>query len=458
MDNASQVPKVLERSRVGPDLATNAQEEKVSFFSSNSYEPSFVHAELPTPEAIAQNVVRHDYNHVAKSVLDSVIDKFGSDTRFFDENYGERISVETARARVMDYLDELSDTKMQLRDIIDVKFDPNLSSYAAMCKRNGQYTLWINSSSSNSFMREHGLTCLLDHEIGTHFCRMRNDSMQCWSGSAAKRKTYGMKPWGAGRCDVQTEEGFASVNTSLGCKHKHLWFPCLLYYCASMAATMSFRELYSHMVTYVADDAERWSLVLRAKGYQGVDSEGFAVNGWGKDQAYLEGAIYVLKRFRSINSVRSLYWGKVTFKDITSVKVKRMVNNSLTFPRFFRDETSLAYLAQLKQIFLQNHLGEISDDFDFEGVVGVRNSAVKQAQLRARGGRGRQQLGHGIKSSGGDATSAVGVGDVRVGTESNMRRVKMQQPKNMEMGAVEMGAPEPEAEPPVFDGEIAVLG
>jgi hypothetical protein len=369
-----------ERSRIGPDLATNAHEEKSRFLASYDYEPSFVHEALPTPVVVAQNTVRHDYTEVAKQVLDDVINKFGSDTQYMNENYGNQISVEEARERVLAYLDDLSDENTRLRDVVDIKFHSELSSYAAMIKKNGQYTLWINSSKSNSFMRERGLNCLLDHEIGTHFCRMHNDSAQRWS--SGRRKLYGMKSWGRERCDVQTEEGFASVNTSLACKHKQLWFPCLLYYCASMAAMMSFRELYEHMATYVADDSERWSLVLRAAGYQGASRTEVQVNGWGKDQAYLEGAIYVLKRLRSVKCARSLYWGKVTFKDIQSVKVKRIVSNDLLFPLFLTNEAS--YQNELNEIFQQNRLGEISEDFNFERVVGVKSSGILHAKMRAR--------------------------------------------------------------------------
>ena len=32
-----------------------------------------------------------------------------------------------------------------------------------------RYSLWINGSDESNYMRESGIKCLMDHEIGTHF-------------------------------------------------------------------------------------------------------------------------------------------------------------------------------------------------------------------------------------------------------------------------------------------------
>lgn len=45
-----------------------------------------------------------------------------------------------------------------------------------------RYTLLIKSSSENNFVRERGIECLADHEIGTHYVSF-SDSESCFHDS-----------------------------------------------------------------------------------------------------------------------------------------------------------------------------------------------------------------------------------------------------------------------------------
>jgi hypothetical protein len=64
---------------------------------------------------------------------------------------------------------------------------------------------------------------------------------------------------------LKTEEGLACLNTHVGSKYKLLARAALHYYAACRAATMSFRELFDDLATFISDPNRRWAECLRIK-------------------------------------------------------------------------------------------------------------------------------------------------------------------------------------------------
>lgn len=199
--------------------------------------------------------------------------------------------------------------------------------------------------------REKRLPNVLNHEIGTHYCRRYNDYFQFWYG---KRNKYSLK--GFRSTDLlSSEEGLASINqtyeqansclgynwwssnsenvydinelTDVGfqvdpesdsyLKFEHnptppfLFQAALHYYAAYMSSILSFADLYNTLKRYMSDEVRLWRECIRVKRGQHDTSKS---SGFYKDQVYLIGAIDILKQREKINFY-DFYRGKICLGD-----------------------------------------------------------------------------------------------------------------------------------------------
>lgn len=138
---------------------------------------------------------------------------------------------------------------------------------------------------------------------------------------------------------LATEEGFACVNQMVETIKNDidykpfLWKSALNYYTAYMAKNMSFVELFQDIEKYTESNSElRWKYVLRVKrGLNDTAQKG----GLYKDAVYLEGAVKVLQRRKTLN-IMGLFCGKISLRDLT--RRSEILNyNGLLLPPFLND-------------------------------------------------------------------------------------------------------------------------
>jgi len=286
----------------------------------------------------------------AKNILDFCKKKFGDGDIFIEENYGRRMGQEGCTISVAEYLEENN-----LEGQMTVYWSNDLTCSARMvwqgphlrCNKpeRRKFSLLIKNASDNNYLRETGITCLMDHEIGTHYFRMVNDGFQPWYSD---RKRFGLRS-GSCRESVSTEEGLATVNTLLNANTKYLFSAALLYYASCKAITMSFRELFDHLGQYVNNPDVRWRHVMRIKRGLKDPNE---VGGYGNDQCYFEGAVEILRNIENIDFF-TLYSGRICIDEIQ--RIKRMARtNCLKIPKFLRDIEK--YKRTLRQIGYLNML------------------------------------------------------------------------------------------------------
>ncbi|KAI0243036.1 hypothetical protein LSAT2_009090 [Lamellibrachia satsuma] len=299
----------------------------------------------------AKNLIRFDYFGEAKAVLDTVRQKYGDGPEYLNFAFGNPINYVQASEVLAEYLRENNAEGEMI-----IYWTPELTCSARMMwhgpsqKYNKpearKFSLILNSSNSeNVFLREYGIRCLADHEIGTHFFRMVNDGLQPWFSDRKKFGLRGMKT----RDSVASEEGLAAVNTVLNAKSKYLWSAALVYYTACMAVNLTFQDLYDHLEHYVSDRELRWKHVMRVKR---VLSDASLVGGSGHDQCYFEGAVHILRHIDSIDFA-VLYSGKICLDEIN--RVHRLCRlDCIRMPSFMRD--MVKYRRRLTQIAVINGL------------------------------------------------------------------------------------------------------
>ena len=123
------------------------------------------------PRALA---VRDSLFDNAQHILDLVNARFGGGDAYLDQIYGPCITVDQANKIVVRHLKEEG-----LHGHIKVKWSPKLSCSACIVFRGysrklnkpekRSYTLMLNSTKDNLYLREKAILALIDHEIGTHY-------------------------------------------------------------------------------------------------------------------------------------------------------------------------------------------------------------------------------------------------------------------------------------------------
>ena len=123
------------------------------------------------PKAV---IVRSSLLSQAVRILELVNSQYGIGDAYLDDVFGKRVSVETANRQLMSYLRDEG-----LEGSVQVRWSGTLSCTACLATTGGprrlnrphrrKYTLFLNSTHENMYLREHGLTALANHEIGTHY-------------------------------------------------------------------------------------------------------------------------------------------------------------------------------------------------------------------------------------------------------------------------------------------------
>ncbi|XP_076466777.1 microtubule-associated tyrosine carboxypeptidase 1-like isoform X2 [Babylonia areolata] len=332
---------------------SNLQEQKTRFLKHGKTPIFVVEGDTSTVEELAaksSGKIRFDLLGEAEYILRTVKLQYGKGENYLEHIYGPRVEQNEANKILLDYLQENS-----LQESLSVYWSNDMpcsarmtwKGYSYKCNKPEarRYSLWLNGTRENPYLRRHGLWCLLDHEIGTHFYRSFNDGFQPWFYD---RKKFGLRGTGSFE-SLCTEEGLASINTTLRAKERFLWLSALTYYTACKSTEMTFKQLFDHLGQFLDNPEQRWKHVMRVKRGL-VDPND--LGGYGKDQCYFEGAVTILRNIDNIN-FNLLMSGKICYDEVSRVKrVARL--GSVCLPAIMRDMDS--YRQQLKEMAAVNGL------------------------------------------------------------------------------------------------------
>ncbi|XP_062868674.1 microtubule-associated tyrosine carboxypeptidase [Trichomycterus rosablanca] len=316
----------------------NLEQERQTFFQSDyKYEPQFEYAS-PEPISVLEKYIEGSglFLSQAVGIMECVLRKFGTYENFEEVTGGSVLPKSRVWATARKYLQ-----KEGCVGEVVVTLSEELLSQAVMMVEGCRPTLTINLSGA----RQHWLEGMFRHEIGTHYLRGVNNSMQPWA-SAVGRKKFGLKPANP------TEEGLASIHSVLLRKQPFLWRAALLYYTVYHAANMSFSKLFSHIARFVKDPAVRWEYCLRAKRGQTDTSKPGCFS---KDQVYLDGILRILRHRRNIDFKMLASLGKVSYEDVERLRHHAVLQGT-RIPHFMQDQER--YLQQLDHIVVTNELND----------------------------------------------------------------------------------------------------
>jgi hypothetical protein len=173
------VPKQFQQ----PLHITNQAEAKQKFLESNI--PPVL--KFKGNERVIQNIMdRHSkpsFKHffIARNILELIKFKFGTNTnKYYEENFGKRIDSKQCISYVGKYLEENN-----ISGEISINFAPGLTCSGMLVSHQlsktrpeaRKFVVWINGGTENQFLREAGIVCLCDHEIGTHYYRAFNEGI-----------------------------------------------------------------------------------------------------------------------------------------------------------------------------------------------------------------------------------------------------------------------------------------
>nr|XP_006635838.1 PREDICTED: uncharacterized protein KIAA0895 homolog isoform X1 [Lepisosteus oculatus] len=315
---------------------SNVEKEKVKFFNSDfTYNPQFEYTSPVPPLVLAKHNNASDrFLTQAVRIMELALQKYGNYETFEQVTGGSLLS----KSRIWNHVKKYMEKEGCMGEIV-VHLTNDLLSRASMTVVNGRPTLTINISTA----REHWLEGMLRHEIGTHYFRGINNSLQPWCNWSG-RKRHSLKPINP------TEEGLASIHSVLFRKDPMLWRAALLYYTVYQASCMSFTELFHSVGRFVKDPNTRWDYCVRAKRGQ-TDT---AVPGcFSKDQVYLDGILKILRHREKINFPLLTALGKVSYEDVDRLKDLATMDK-VRIPHFLQDQTR--YMEQLNKIMDANQL------------------------------------------------------------------------------------------------------
>ncbi|XP_057693484.1 microtubule-associated tyrosine carboxypeptidase [Corythoichthys intestinalis] len=316
----------------------NLEEEKHKFFQLNyNYEPQFEYAE-PELQSVLDKYSEGSglFLDQAVEIMECVLKKFGSYETFEEVTGGTVLPKSQVWATVRKYLQ-----KEDCVGEVVVRLSDELLSQAVMMVESCRPTLTINLAGARQFWLEG----MLRHEIGTHYLRGFNNSLQPW-GTPEGRKQFGLKPANP------TEEGLASLHSVLLRKQPYLWRAALLYYTVFHAGHMSFSQLFSHVERFVQHPDVRWEYCLRAKrGLTDTSLPGC----FSKDQVYLDGILRILRHRRDIDFKMLTSLGKVSYEDVERLRHLAVMDNA-RIPHFMRDQER--YLQHLDHIVAVNKVDD----------------------------------------------------------------------------------------------------
>ncbi|XP_077419245.1 microtubule-associated tyrosine carboxypeptidase 1 [Vanacampus margaritifer] len=316
----------------------NLEQEKQKFFQSDyKYEPQFEYAQLD-PKSVQDKYSEGSglFLEQAIGIMQCVLQKFGSYETFEEVTGGAVLPKSQVWATVRKYLQ-----KEGCVGEVVVRLSDELLSQAVMMVESCRPTLTINLAGA----RQHWLEGMLRHEIGTHYLRGVNNSLQPWA-TAEGRKQFDLKPANP------TEEGLASLHSVLLRRQPYLWRAALLYYTVFHAGSMSFSQLFSHVGRFVEHPDVRWEYCLRAKRGQTDTSQPGCFS---KDQVYLDGILRLLRHRRNIDFKMLTSLGKVSYEDVEKLR-HLAVMDAVRIPHFMRDQDR--YLQHLDHIVAVNKVDD----------------------------------------------------------------------------------------------------
>ncbi|CAL8075791.1 unnamed protein product [Calicophoron daubneyi] len=332
-------------------MPLNAFEQKDRFLRRKltpEFQLSIPTSELESALLRASGNITFTLFREATRILDIVCKRFKSIDNFVEKSFGPRISVEEATEKITEYIKESN-----LPTNLDVIWCEDLLGSALMCStgvdkngnipRNRKFTMLLKTNEENTYLRERGIICLMDHELGTHYHRSFNEGLQPWYG---KRDIYGLGSTSSNEA-VKIEEGLACLHTILRAEHRYLGVPALLYYGSCMAEYLPFKDLFEHLGKYVADEEQRWKHCMRIK--RCVPSQD-QCGGYGKDQRYFEGAVTILRQQANID-FPLLMSGKLTLDELDRAR-RCAITSPVRLPSFMINQEK--YLATLRQIARMN--------------------------------------------------------------------------------------------------------
>ncbi|XP_067946642.1 microtubule-associated tyrosine carboxypeptidase 1-like [Watersipora subatra] len=346
-DNTIRVVDETPRKFTASICPTNLVQQKERFLRYGILPQFVLRASVSQLEVLSNKPlgkVSTQYLQQALKILQLVKAKYISGDEYFEHAFGPKIDIKTASSCLTQYLNCSGlDGHMNIVFSSDLDCSARMMWHGPHVKQNRpearKHTLIIKNSPDNFYLREQGIICLANHEIGTHYLRSLNDGLQPWY---ADRKMFGLRST-RGYHFRKTEEGLAALNTILQAKSKFLYGSALVYYIACMAETMTFKELFQHLEEYVQDPERRWHYVMRVKRHLPDPND---LGGLGKDQCYFEGAMEILQDIDNLE-LPLIYSGTLC-TDETS-RVRRLARlDCLKLPQFMDDLES--YRHQLRWI------------------------------------------------------------------------------------------------------------
>jgi hypothetical protein len=321
MNTAQQQPVHLTTTQlVNP---VNKQEEKEKFFFDVQYNPQFEYLQdIPEHVLHRYSPTSQDLYEKAKSILDTVIKTYGTESAFLLQSEGELLDRSRTEQIITNYLAENNLSKK-----IMVRFSYELLTRASFYKN------VLSIRLPNDF-REKNILGMLNHEIGTHGFRYFNELEQPWYG---KKEEFGFSPY------LETEEGLAGLHYYLTLNLAYLWKESLHYFSIYQGERLSFSELWKVLEPYIDNKERRWTQCLRAKrGFSDTSQPG----AYGKDQVYFSGALRVLKWLKENEyAADRLYLGKIDLNDLEKAESISKVE-SLKLPLFVQDKKEYKNLIQ----------------------------------------------------------------------------------------------------------------
>jgi hypothetical protein len=308
----------------------NIDEEETKFFKSEcTYNPIFQYK----TELISQETLNTHYLLIAIKILNEFISIHHDEENYLQKEGGRVITKEETEKAFIAYFKELD-----ILDQVELCFEENKVSPTTISHDPVRQISKVTVGLPIEY-RERRIQSVLAHEIGTHFLRHINDTLQTWH---KKRKKYKLRPF------LETEEGLAVVNQEIvrnGCRPRLLYKAALNYYSTCKAATMSFTDLYKDLAKYVGNPHRRWKCCVRVK--RGLTDTSLPGGNY-KDQAYLVGALKILKN-RKLISFPRLYSGKISVEDsLSNKKVIRKVNiEDITMPTFMQHPNYMAIMDEI---------------------------------------------------------------------------------------------------------------
>ncbi|XP_075247285.1 microtubule-associated tyrosine carboxypeptidase 1-like [Convolutriloba macropyga] len=336
----------------------NVELEKLKFFARDfDYNPQFKYLNPLTSEFLSQyRKPSVKYLKPALTILRNLIRRYGSYERYEELTGGRVLQPNEIRALVTDYVQRegFDDGEILLN------MSTSILSTAMMSRAGGHGVLTVKVGE----MHESWIEGMLRHELSTHYLRGKNNTHQPWS-SRRCREHFSLLPHNP------TEEGLASLHTVLMRPEPLLFRNALLYYAIVLAATLSFKDLFSKLAEFVSDPEKRWEYCVRAKRGQYDTS----VPGcFTKDQVYLAGSLNILHNRKRIDFEALMRCGKLAWEDVERVKGLADYENT-RIPSFMRDMAF--YRSRLDFILKINGLR----DADFKSLKGSSSSGSETDRI-----------------------------------------------------------------------------